>query len=129
MGLFKSLFGTNSNSNKKEDLPWIPLTSEGQLETLIENSRTKPQLIFKHSTRCGISRMALNQFQSHFPESGSTADLYYLDLLSFRALSNLIAERFEVFHQSPQVIIVKNGVAVVNESHGAINSLNFSQYN
>ncbi|WP_115462075.1 bacillithiol system redox-active protein YtxJ [Winogradskyella aurantiaca] len=129
MGLFKSLFGTSSDSNNKEDLPWIPLTSESQLETLVENSNTKPQLIFKHSTRCGISRMTLNQFQAQFPESGLHADLYYLDLLSFRSISNLVAKRFQVFHQSPQVLIIKNGIAVVNESHGAINSLNLAQYN
>lgn len=128
MGFFKSLFGSNSNSEEKEQLPWKVLSSELQLDDIAEQSYSKPQLIFKHSTRCGISRMTLNQFQSIFPNAGLDADLYYLDLLAYRLISNLIAERFQVFHQSPQVLIIKNGNVVVHDSHGAINSINFAQY-
>ena len=128
MSILQSLFGGSSKSNNNSQLPWIQFTSESQVEEIIENSKFKTQLIFKHSTRCGISRMTLNQFQSIFLDSGLKADLYYLDLLSYRKLSNLIAEKFDIRHQSPQVIIIKNGVVVAHDSHGGITSLKFSQY-
>ena len=128
MGILQSLFGGSSKPEDNRQLPWIPLTSELQIEELIEKSKSKTQLIFKHSTRCGISRMVLNQFQSTLPETGLKADLYYLDLLAYRQLSRLIADKFQVHHESPQVIIVKNGAVVAHESHSGITSLNFSQY-
>jgi len=72
--------------------------------------------------------MALNQFQSQFSAEILDADLYYLDLLSFRSISNAIAQRFGVHHQSPQVLIIKNGLIIAHESHGAIGSINFEKY-
>ena len=128
MGLFRSLFGSSSTSKEGGAFPWIQLSSKEQLDEIVENSKTKTQLIFKHSTRCGISRMVLSQFQSLFPETGLNANLYYLDLLAYRETSNFVAEKFKIVHQSPQVIIIKNGVVETHESHGGIISLNFSKY-
>ncbi len=99
-----------------------------QLDEIVERSKTKTQFIFKHSTRCGISRMALSQFKKNYPFSESEADLYYLDLLAFRAISNAIAERFQVMHQSPQLLVIKNGVAVADESHGGINNMELTEF-
>lgn len=128
MGLLDSIFGSSSSASDKQSLPWKPLTTEGQLHDIIEQSKLRPQLIFKHSTRCGISRMTLNQFESIFPSAGLEADIYYLDLLNFRAVSNKIAEQFEVYHQSPQVLILKNGIVVAHDSHGAITQMDFKKY-
>lgn len=97
---------------------WIPLNSVEQLDLIHEASFVKPQVIFKHSTTCSISNMAFARFErSAAPD---TIDFYYLDLLSFRAISNSIAEKFKVHHESPQVILLKNGTCTYDESHYGI---------
>lgn len=128
MGIISKLFNSNTESKYEDTLPWINLTSLNQLETIKANSVTKTQIIFKHSTRCGISRMVLNQFTSQYNLSEETVDLYFLDLLNFRDISNEIEGQFTVQHQSPQLIIVKNGIAVAHASHGEINEINLNQY-
>ncbi|WP_431157530.1 bacillithiol system redox-active protein YtxJ [Winogradskyella poriferorum] len=126
MGLFKNMFGSSEPKEVKV-LPWIPLDSINQLEIIAEKSKTKPQFIFKHSTRCGISRMVMNQFINQY-DLDSNVDLYYLDLLSYRDVSNEVGYKFQVIHQSPQLLIIKNGEAVAHESHGAINEMNISKW-
>ena len=97
---------------------WIPLTSEKQLEQILENSKTKPQVIFKHSIRCGISSMAKSRLERSQPPG--TIDFYYLDLISYRNISNRLSELFKVVHESPQVLLIKNGECVYEESHSGI---------
>lgn len=127
MGLFKSIFGSG-NSGSESHLNWKHLTEIGQLDAIKANSETKPQLIFKHSTRCGISRMVLNQFEKSYNFNEQAFDLHYLDLLQYRSISNEVSERFGVYHQSPQLLIIKNGVVVAHASHGDINDLSLNQY-
>ncbi len=107
-------------------MPWIDLQAEEQIDTIIERSAEKPQIIFKHSTRCGVSRMVMNDFSSKYGIVESEADLYFLDLLSFRSVSNAIAYAFQVYHESPQLIVVRNGETMMHASHGEINNLDFS---
>ena len=128
MGLFSKLFNNSSNVNEKIELPWKSLNSIKQLDDIKDKSRYKPQLIFKHSTRCGISRMVLNTFVKQYNFTENQADLYYLDLLAFRDVSNEVTTQFDVFHQSPQLLVIKNGAVVTHESHGAINDMDLSQY-
>lgn len=97
---------------------WIDLNDVQQIAELKENSYKIPQLIFKHSTRCSISQMALSRFERSW--SNSDIVCYFLDLLKFRSISNLIEIEFEVEHQSPQVLLIKNGQCVYHESHNAI---------
>jgi bacillithiol system protein YtxJ len=97
---------------------WIDLTDEQQLKTLKELSGQKPQLIFKHSTRCGISSMAKNRLERSTPPGN--IDFYYLDLIRYRKLSQKIAEDFSVYHESPQILLIKNGQCVYDESHNGI---------
>jgi len=97
---------------------WIPLTTETQLQQITAFSATKPQVIYKHSTRCGISTIAKNRLERQQPPAG--IDFYFLDLIAHRPLSNAIAERFKIHHESPQVLLIKNGVCVYNESHSGI---------
>ena len=127
MSLLNKLFGGSSEPKEGKILPWIALTSLEQLVTITENSKTKIQVIFKHSTRCGISRMVIKQFEKAYDLSENNLDLYYLDLLNYRDVSNEIAIKFEVMHQSPQLLVVKNGVVVAHDSHGAINTMNLNE--
>ncbi len=97
---------------------WLPLTSLEQLDDIAILSSQKPQLIFKHSTRCSISMVVKSRLEkSDIPEN---IDFYYLDLLSYRDISNQIASRFEVHHESPQVLLIVKGECVYDESQMAI---------
>lgn len=103
-------------------MSWIKLEDASQLNAIKEQSNEKPVVIFKHSTSCSISGMAWNRLQRNWKDGDSEKFTpYYLDLLSYRALSNAIAEEFGVTHASPQVIVVKGGKAVYNNSHMGIN--------
>lgn len=123
MGIFDKLFSSKERAEVEDTTPWIALEHLEQLDDLVERSKTKPQLIFKHSTRCGISRMVIGQFKKDYPFTETEADLYYLDLLNHREISNNIANRFGIMHESPQLLVVKDGVVVVHASHGDINDL------
>ena len=97
---------------------WIDLTNVSQLAEIKEQSKVKPQLIFKHSTRCSISSVAKSRLErSNTPEN---VDFYFLDLIKNRDISNKIVEEFSVFHESPQVLLIKNGECVYDESHSGI---------
>jgi bacillithiol system protein YtxJ len=97
---------------------WIPLTDQNQLETIKDQSFTTPQVILKHSTTCSISKMALARMERSV--APTSIQFYYLDLLNYRAISNAIAEKFSVYHESPQILLIKNGECIFDESHGGI---------
>jgi len=97
---------------------WLDLTNEQQLETIVEQSKTQPVVIFKHSTRCSISSMAKNRIERETPPENVV--FYYLDLIRYRSISNRIAEDFHVPHESPQVLLIKNGECIYEESHNGI---------
>ncbi len=99
-------------------MKWIHITDAAQLDQIAERSAERPQVIFKHSTRCTISSMALGRLNR--AEAPEAVDFYILDLIKYRDLSALIAERFQVHHESPQVILVRNGQCIYDESHGGI---------
>jgi bacillithiol system protein YtxJ len=122
MSIFNSLFG--SSEEKKETtskINWIPLTNLDQLKEIVALSNEKPIAIFKHSTRCSVSRFALKQFENEF-DSVDATDTYFLDLIEYRDVSNEIANRFQVIHQSPQVLLIKNGQSVYDASHSDIDA-------
>lgn len=97
------------------------LTDVEKLNEIDEKSRIKPQIIFKHSTRCSISNVAKKVVTAEMNSiSQEECDIYYLDLLQFRSISNTIAERYSVTHESPQIILIKNGKCVFNASHGEV---------
>jgi len=96
-------------------MSWIQLTSEEQLKEIVAKSAQRPQVIFKHSTRCSISSVAERRLQKG--ELPPDIDFYHLDLLSYRSISNKIAELFGVHHESPQVMIIKDGQCIYDESH------------
>jgi bacillithiol system protein YtxJ len=122
MSIFNSLFG-NSEEKKTvvSKINWIPLTDLDQLNEIVELSNEKPIAIFKHSTRCSISRFALKQFENEF-DSADATDTYFLDLIEYRDVSNEIASRFQVVHQSPQLLLIKSGQSVYDASHSDIDA-------
>jgi len=127
MGLFKNIFKASEPKEEKV-LPWIPLNSTAQLSYISEKSKTKTQIVFKHSTRCGISSMVMRQFKASYTLTDKEVDLYYLDLLSYREVSNEVGYKFQVFHESPQILIIKNKEVVTHASHGGINAIELEQY-
>lgn len=97
---------------------WKEFSDDEGLEAIKKLSREKPQVIFKHSTRCSISTMAKNRLERTVaPDS---IDFNYLDLIAHRNISNKIANDFDIEHASPQILIIKNGACVYDESHNAI---------
>ena len=130
MGLFNSLFGNTDKEPNKEQkaVPWVPLTDVNQLNEIEKRSKTKTQVIYKHSTTCGISRMVLNMFNSTYNIPENSLDLYYIDLLSYRDVSNETGYKFQVIHQSPQLMVIKNGIVVVHASHGGVNEIDLNKY-
>ncbi len=127
MGFLNKIFNSNTTPKEEKVLPWIALTSIGQLSDIEQKSKAKTQAIFKHSTRCGISRMVMNQFVDAF-DIDANIDLYYLDLLNYREVSNETGYKFQVLHESPQLLIIKNGVVVTHASHGAINEVDLIKF-
>ena len=130
MGVFDSLFGKKNLDSKKEveSVPWIPLVSVEQLPEIEKNSHTRLQVIFKHSTTCGISRMVLNMFKQNYHFSANEMNLYFLDLHRNREVSNEVGYKFQVMHQSPQLLVIKDGVVVAHDSHGAITDIDLGKY-
>jgi bacillithiol system protein YtxJ len=123
MGIFNKLFSQDDNKvNASSAISWNDLTELKQLDGIISESQDTPVLIFKHSTRCAISRMALRQFEQEYSIDADTVKPYFLDLLEHRDISNEIANRFDVVHQSPQLILIKDGKAVYNTSHSDIDA-------
>ena len=117
MSLLSRLF-----SNKEVEIMenWKKLTEEKQLEEIKEISKQKTVAIFKHSTRCGISAHAMHKLETAWDFTETDLDFYYLDLIAYRSISNKIAEVFNVLHQSPQVVVIKNCLAISNFSHQSI---------
>lgn len=96
---------------------WTPLNQKEQIEDIKKKSELKTQVIFKHSTRCSISSSALGRMERANFVDFSGADLYLLDLIQYREISNKIAEDFSLYHESPQVLIIKNGECIADYSH------------
>lgn len=94
---------------------WNDLCQTSQLDLLIKASASKPQVIFKHSTRCSTSAVAKKRIERKFETGG--IDFHLLDLIKHRELSNKVADIFHVYHESPQVLLIKNGECIYDESH------------
>lgn len=131
MNFLKNFFKETSSEkseSSKEDVKYFQLDKMEQFDEIDEISKTKPVVLFKHSTRCSISRMALKQFDAEFNYPEEKIDWYLLDLLHHRDLSNEIAHRYNVVHQSPQIVVIRNGKAVFNASHDSIAAENLIQF-
>lgn len=120
MSFFNSIFGGNSSAGGPDF--WIPLTSTAQLDEAVQRSSGRKVVIFKHSTRCHISKMVLRGFESEVAGTDKPVDFYFLDLLNYRNISNEIESRFGVTHQSPQLLVLQNGKVTRHASHNSISA-------
>jgi bacillithiol system protein YtxJ len=121
MTFFKNIFSSSNEEIPQSRVGWNLLKEMGQLNEIAVASTTKPVVIFKHSTTCSISRMALKNFEREFDLQEEITP-YFLDLLNHRDISNEIASKFEVAHQSPQLLLIKNGKAIYTASHENIDA-------
>lgn len=121
MSIFYSIFGEPKPNSNSSNITWTPMEHLGQIEEIIALSEQMPVIIFKHSTRCSISRMALKNFENEY-DLGESVVAYFLDLISFREVSNEIASRFNVVHQSPQLLLIVGGKSVYDVSHSSIDA-------
>lgn len=97
---------------------WILLESAEQLQQIKQNQGYS--LIFKHSTRCSTSMMAKRRFELDWDNLPKNISLYFLDLIQYRELSNQVAQLFQVHHESPQLLLIKDGECILDLSHGEI---------
>ena len=128
MGLFNKILGSKVKEEKETNVNWIPLNSLEQIKTIKELSKSETILVFKHSTRCSISSMVIKRFENLFDSSMNNIKVYYLDLLNFRAISDEVGYSFQAQHQSPQLLIIRNEVAVLNVSHYDITTVNIQKH-
>lgn len=100
---------------------WKNLTTLGDLDRIDELSKEKPVLIFKHSTTCPISKGALNRVEKGWTEADDAErTAYYLDLWAHRDISDAVETRYGIRHESPQVLVIRNGECSYNTSHRKI---------
>lgn len=99
-------------------MSWIQLESLPQLQDIKANEGFS--VIFKHSTRCSISMMAKKRVDMDLDDLPATVKPYFLDLIAHRDISNQIAELFQVHHESPQLLLIKDGECILDQSHGEI---------
>jgi len=130
MGFFDKIFNSEKNTNKAEikTVPWNQLTEMETLDELVEISNNQTVAILKHSTSCGISRMVLRQFEQSYDLKDEQIKLYFLDLLAYRDISNKIASKFNVPHQSPQLLVIVDGKVVFDASHSSIQSEKLNEF-
>jgi bacillithiol system protein YtxJ len=121
MTFLKNIFSSSNEEIPQSKVGWNLLKDMGQLNEIAVASTTKPVVIFKHSTTCSISRMALKNFEREFDLQEEITP-YFLDLLNHRDISNAIASKFEVVHQSPQLLLIKNGKSIYTASHENIDA-------
>jgi bacillithiol system protein YtxJ len=106
-------------------IEWLSLEKEQQLDEIVQLShdvQVDAVAIFKHSSRCSISSMAKNRLERSWNPNNKNIPVYYLDLLSFRQLSNEVANRFDLIHESPQLLLIQKGELKAHASHSAISS-------
>jgi len=128
MSLFKNIFGDSNQQSQNSKINWVELSDISQLNEISSSSEEKPVVIFKHSTRCSISRMVLKQLENEYDYKDDEVTPYFLDLLSHRDISNEIANRFGVMHQSPQMIVIKGGKAIYDNSHDGIHAEDLKRF-
>lgn len=121
MSFFDKIFGGKEEGSEKNQI-WKYIESEEDLKKAIESSFTGKIAIFKHSTSCFISKTVLKNFEKEILNSDSKPELYFLDLLAHRAISNKIASDLDVRHESPQLLVIENGRVIDSASHQHISA-------
>ena len=108
-----------------QPMKWKTIDNTEEFEHAISNSFQQTIAIFKHSTRCSISFVAKKTIERFWAFNN---DIYYIDLIQNRNISNLLASQLNVKHESPQIIVIKDGKAVYHAAHGMIDIQEISEY-
>ncbi|MEO1435334.1 MAG: bacillithiol system redox-active protein YtxJ [Bacteroidota bacterium] len=90
-------------------LSWTPLTSLEELNQLDQHSHQRPCGIYKHSNRCHISSMAKSNLEEDWRLEEGAINMYFLDVIEHRAIAREVADRYQVAHQSPQILVIRDG--------------------
>ncbi|HSS22289.1 MAG TPA: bacillithiol system redox-active protein YtxJ [Pyrinomonadaceae bacterium] len=90
---------------------FLKLTGKESLDGLVEKSKEQPVVIFKHSLTCSISASVYEEMAAF------DGEVALIEVQKSRELSEEIASRLGVVHESPQVIVLRNGQVVWNASH------------
>lgn len=114
---FKQLFNSKSEKHSPQNTHWKAVTSEADIKEILLLSNERPQIIYKHSTRCATSYLALKNLQNLSEKDFEKADFYMLDVIQQREVSRAIADKIGVRHESPQLIVVEGGEVVWHGSH------------
>ena len=114
--------GTIFKRIKARAINWKILETEAQLKEFIALSKRKPIAIFKHSTRCSLSSMVKSRLERAWDINGNDIEIYYLDLIKYRDVSNKVASIFNIEHQSPQLIVLDQGEVLYHASHGEVDA-------
>lgn len=128
MKFLKHLFQNEVENEPNSAFKWVELHRVDQLNILDDTSYHHPQLIFKHSTRCGISSMVKRSFERQIPQPPEGLTYYFLDLIRYRELSNAIAEKYGIRHESPQILLIRDGAVVAHASHHSINAIDLREW-
>lgn len=123
----KNIFGkdkTDSKDIQVNNMNWKAIESENDFDAIVTESNDKIVMVFKHSTRCPVSSMAKKMLENGWDHKDADVSSYYLDLIRFRNVSNYIATKSQVMHQSPQMIVFKNEEVIHHSSHHQINANN-----
>lgn len=120
MGLFDKL--TSGPSETQTDEIWSTISEPSQLQTVLQQSEEKPQLIYKHSHRCSVCFVAKGNLEKAADEIREQADMHCLNVVKNREASDMIASDLDVRHESPQVIMLNNGEVIWHASHGSIDA-------
>lgn len=124
-GLFRRFSGktADTDTNAQGSIPWIPMADISELDALETASYSRPQLIFKHSRRCALSSMMLRRFEQAWKPAAASMDFYQLDVIGNRSLSDAVASRLGIRHESPQALLLIGGKVIAAASHGGIGGM------
>jgi bacillithiol system protein YtxJ len=101
-------------------IEWQHLKTSKELQSLIQKSHDTPAAIFKHSTRCGASAIVKERLEEDWDFENGEIDIYLLDLIAHRDLSNEVSKTFGVRHESPQILVINDGQSIFDTSHGDV---------
>ena len=128
MGLLKSLFRSGSEDDNVNVINWNKLENISDIDAIIDQSELNTIVIFKHSTRCGISSSVLRRFEKQTKFTTDRTNFYLLNVIQYRNISNEISQQLSIHHESPQLLIIKQRKVIAHDSHYDILNMDLTRY-
>lgn len=126
MGFFKKISNALSSGPATGPDPeiWRRVTSDEDVESILSASNSRPQIVFKHSTSCGVSFFAMRSLNTPEILENQNIDLHLIDVIQQHSISQGFAEKVNIRHESPQIFVLKNGEVHWHGSHNSVNAKN-----